>query len=159
MHDSWTCPIPSPTLVLSSTLRACCSPLCLLAQLKSRPVSSYISPNGGCSWLGKRERFLQLTWFFNFFLLFFSCNEIISYLNKKKKKKKWCIEFNPTFKSCEQVTNHVGFFFFSLFSFILSLFFFSLFTLMVSPSRGVLPMCLWKNDRQSICRENKQTNN
>lgn len=158
MHDSWTCPIPSPTLVLSSTLRACCSPLCLLAQLKSRPVSSYISPNGGCSWLGKRERFLQLTWFFNFFLLFFSCNEIISYLNNNKKKSdvlNLTQRLSPVNKS--QITLD-SFFFFPLFFHSLS-FFFSLFTLMVSPSRGVLPMCLWKNDRQSICRENKQTNN
>lgn len=156
MHDSWTCPIPSPTLVLSSTLRACCSPLCLLAQLKSRPVSSYISPNGGCSWLGKRERFLQLTWFFNFFLLFFSCNEIISYLNKKKKKKSDVLNLtqrlSPVNKS--QITLD-SFLFPSFLSF--SLFFFLSFHFNGESKQGSIANVLMKK-WQTIHLQRKQTN-
>lgn len=97
---------------------------------------------GGVAGLERERDFFNLRDFL--ISSFFSFHVMKSFrISTKKKKKKSDVlnltqRLSPVNKS--QIT--LDSFFFSLFSFILSLFFFSLFTLMVSPSRGVLPMCL-----------------
>lgn len=96
---------------------------------------------GGVAGLERERDFFNLRDFL--ISSFFSFHVMKSFRISTKKKKKSDVlnltqRLSPVNKS--QITLD-SFFFFPLFFHSLS-FFFSLFTLMVSPSRGVLPMCL-----------------